>query len=182
MANQSKKPSRPVAASQKKRPAARRAAAAPIVDSYSPCAVNIHPGLRDFVGYSLTKLGFRIRQRMEELLASDRLVAPQCGILRLLQNVGPMTQVELGQHMLIDKATMVRMIDGLEELGFAVRKEHAVDRRAKVLSITPKGAKILDKIREARIDAEERVLAPLDAKERAEFKRLINKLASPEPA
>lgn len=144
--------------------------------SLSPCSVAIHPGLKDFVGYACAKLGFRIRQRMEELLVGEGLVAPQAGILRLLQTVGPMTQVELGQHMLIDKATMVRMLDGLEERGYAVRNEHAEDRRAKVLTITAKGAKILDKVKEARIKAEGEALAPLAAKEQAEFRRLLQKL------
>lgn len=165
--------------SGKKRGAAKlekKMAAAP-APAVSPCGIRIHPELKDFVGYSLTKLGFSIRQRMEVSLASENLVAPQCGILRLLERVGPMTQVELGQYMLIDKATMVRMLDGLEDMGFAVRKEHAEDRRAKVLTITAKGLKILDKVKAARLEAEAIVLAPLDAKELAEFKRLLNKLS-----
>ncbi|RZA00499.1 MAG: MarR family transcriptional regulator, partial [Proteobacteria bacterium] len=143
----------------------------------SACAVGIHPELKDFLGYSLTKVGFRIRQRMEEILAPEGLVAPQCGILRLLERVGPLTQVDLGQHMLIDKATMVRMLDGLEDLGLAVRREHAEDRRAKVLTITAKGTKILQKIKVARMAAEDLVLAPLDAKEKVELKRILGKLA-----
>jgi len=147
-----------------------------MIGALSPCAMAIHPSLKDFVGYALTKLGFRIRQRMEELLQSDAIVAPQAGILRLLQSEGPMTQVEIGQHLLIDKATMVRMLDGLEEQGFAVRKEHAEDRRAKVLTITAKGLKMLERARTARTQAESEALAVLDPAERAEFKRLLQKL------
>lgn len=163
--------------SRPKRPAAPKVPSAGVL---SPCAVSIHPELKDFVGYSLTKLGFRIRHRMEEILAPEGIVAPQAGIMRLLEKVGPLTQVELGQYMLIDKATMVRMLDGLEDLGLAVRKEHAQDRRAKVLTITAKGLKVLEKVKTARLAAEDLVLAPLDAKERAEFKRLLGKLATQE--
>jgi DNA-binding MarR family transcriptional regulator len=167
------KQSKPEAVSKKKRAFTPAMAPGPI----STCAVGIHPELKDFLGYSLTKIGFRIRHRMEEILAPEGLVAPQCGILRLLERVGPQTQVDLGQHMLIDKATMVRMLDGLESLGLAVRKEHAEDRRAKVLTITAKGIRVLEKIKLARIAAEDLVLAPLEAKEKAEFKRILGKLA-----
>ncbi|RZA05900.1 MAG: MarR family transcriptional regulator [Proteobacteria bacterium] len=139
--------------------------------------LGIHPELKDYLGYSLTRLGLRIRHRMEHLLEKEGLHAPQCGILRLLHAVGPLTQVELGQFAAIDKATMVRFLDTLEEKGFAIRKEHPDDRRAKVLTITAKGSKVLEKIKVARLDAEEAVLQPLSPKERAEFRRILAKLA-----
>ncbi len=46
-----------------------------------------------------------------------------------------------------------------------------------MLKITAKGAKLLEKVREARIEAEETVLAPLDKKEREELRRLVRKMA-----
>lgn len=144
---------------------------------YTPCAVSIHPELQDFIGYSMMKLAMGVRARMDELVARYGVVAPQCGILKMLHRVGPMTQVELGKYMMIDKATMVRFLDGLEEKGLAVRTTHESDRRAKVLKITAKGAKLLDKVREARIEAEETVLGPLNKEERDEFKRLVRKMA-----
>ncbi len=93
-------------------------------------AVAIHPELQDFLGYAMSKLAMRVRSRMDELVSRYGIVAPQCGILKMLHRVGPMTQVELGSYMMIDKATMVRFLDGLEELGLAVRSTHDSDRRA----------------------------------------------------
>ncbi len=43
------------------------------------------------------------------------LVSPQFGILRLLQLLGPMSQITLGQDLGIDKASMVKFIDGIEK-------------------------------------------------------------------
>ena len=136
----------------------------------------IHPAMKEFLGYCLFKLSLQIRSRMEKDLAQFEMVAPQAAILAMISLIGPMTQVELGQLTGIDKATMVRLLDGLEKNEFLKRVNHAQDRRAKVLVITKQGEKVLVQIRKIRNEAENVVLTPLSLKEQELLRGLVAKL------
>src|SRR6185437_7126454 len=74
----------------------------------------IHPELLKYVGYCFHKAALRMRSKIDAQLSPQGIVAPQFGMLALLEIQGPMTQNELGAYMKIDKATMVRLVDGLE--------------------------------------------------------------------
>lgn len=133
--------------------------------------------MKNYTGYCFYKLAMRFRSMVDEELESHQVVAPQFGILAMLNEVGSMTQVELGNYMAIDKASMVRLLDGLEKKGYLIRGNLAGDRRAKVLEITKAGKKAAAEMREARIRAEKKFFSPLSAKDQALFKEILLKMA-----
>lgn len=133
--------------------------------------------MRQFTGYCLYKVAVRLRSRMDELLKDLGLVAPQCGMLALLNRVGPMTQIELGNHMAIDKATMVRFLDGLQKKKLITRIENSKDRRAKVLQVTSAGTKLLNAIAKVRDQVENEIFANLTKKEFETLRALIAKVS-----
>lgn len=145
-------------------------------ESKSDCCVKIHPEMRQFLGFCLYKLAMSIRTRLDRELAKYNIVAPQSAILKLLDHLGSVTQKELGEWLAIDKATMVRMLDGLEEQGLLKRAEDQNDRRAKKLAITAKGRDVLEKAKTARKIAEDEALSPLSAAEEKTFRALVAKL------
>lgn len=118
----------------------------------------------------------RIRAMMDEELAPHHLIAPQFGILSLLRHSEALSQIELGEQMNIDKATIVKLIDGLEKLKLVNRSADLEDRRIKRIQITKRGLKILDKLSLLRSRVEERFLAPLTVEERAVLRLAIPKL------
>jgi MarR family transcriptional regulator, transcriptional regulator for hemolysin len=88
------------------------------------------------------------------------------------------SQTELARIVGLDKTTMVVTLDELEASGLAERRPSAVDRRARVIAVTPAGAR---KVREAeeiseRIRAD--VLASLDPEDRDAFVRALSRLVS----
>ena len=139
----------------------------------------LHPYLNSYLGYCFYKAAARIRGKVDRRLAEFGVVAPQFGMLIILQQAGAMTQRELGSFMDIDKATMVRMIDGLEAKKFLTRTTTKTDRRAKRLEITKKGAQTLIKMNKARIRAEQEFLKDLGTKEQAQLRSIVAKLISP---
>ena len=143
----------------------------------APNCYRIHPTLREYFGYCFYKVAMRMRANVDERLSEFGVIAPQFGVLTMLKFVGPMTQVELGKFMAIDKATMVRLLDGLEEKKYLARVSQAGDRRAKVLQITKAGEKIQTKINEVRLQVEEEFFSPLTAKERSALKEALAKLS-----
>jgi DNA-binding MarR family transcriptional regulator len=139
-----------------------------------PC---LHQDLRRYLGYCFYKLAIALRTKVDQRYAPLGLVAPQFGMLIILEKSGPLTQNELGQSMVIDKATMVRLIDILEEKKLLTRTQSKTDRRANYLEITKAGRAMLEKLDHQRKEAEAEFLAPLSASERQQLTAIVDKLA-----
>jgi DNA-binding MarR family transcriptional regulator len=90
-------------------------------------------------------------------------------------------QQKLGSAMGIDPSTMVSLIDELESAGLARRRPDPRDRRARQVSITPKGRRLLQRARKIASEAEDEVLRGLTAAERRELLRLLRRAFSSAP-
>jgi MarR family transcriptional regulator for hemolysin len=141
-----------------------------------PCAAKIHPHLTTYIGYCLHKVALKMRASLDARVSEYGLVSPQYGMLIILDIEGSITQMELGQYMAMDKATMVRMIDGLEELGFVKRSQSDTDRRAKHLELTAAGRKMVSALQKVRGEAEKEFLKPISAEERSQLHGIVLKL------
>ena len=56
---------------------------------------------------------------------------------------GELTQIELARLSDLDKTTMVVTLDGLEEAGYAERRPSRSDRRARVVTVTDEGRRLV---------------------------------------
>ncbi|MBY0413670.1 MAG: MarR family transcriptional regulator [Bdellovibrionales bacterium] len=145
-----------------------------IVSEYE---TKVHPGLKFFFGYSLYKAGMIYRSLMEQsYLHKYDLVAPECGILYVLGQGDVTNQLSLGQELGIDKATIVKMIDKLEKLKLVKREVDPTDRRSKFVSLTNKGRTTLEKIKELKVEIEEKVFESFPKEDVAHLKRLVPQL------
>jgi len=134
----------------------------------------VHPGLKVFFGYSLYKAGMIFRAMMEDKhLYKYELGAPDCGILYVLNTGAVLNQLTLGQELGIDKATIVKIIDKLENAKLVKRDVDPSDRRSKLVSLTPKGTQMLEKIRVARSEIETEVFEQFSKEDEAQLRRLI---------
>jgi DNA-binding MarR family transcriptional regulator len=130
-----------------------------------PIPKSVHPLFRDRLCYSISKSGVLFRTMLEFSLAEYGLVPPQAGIMYILNGYGEYNQNLLGQEMSIDKASMVKFIDGLEKKGLVKRTTDPTDRRAKLLTLTPKGKISLKKISGLHQDLEKTILKDFSQKE-----------------
>lgn len=140
------------------------------------CESRIHPHLTNYIGYCLHKVGLRLRAQIDARVSRYGLVAPQYGMLIILQLEGLMNQNELGSYMAMDKATIVRMLDGLEDKGFIRRVPSPEDRRAKLVEVTPSGRRVISELEKLRQEAEKEFLAPLSPDERKLLREMVLKL------
>ena len=90
-------------------------------------------------------------------------------------------QQELGSAMGIDPSTMVSLIDQLEGAGLAKRRPSARDRRAREVTITPKGRRVLDRGRRAATQVEEELLRGLSDAERRQLLALLRRALDSAP-
>jgi DNA-binding MarR family transcriptional regulator len=75
-----------------------------------------------------------------------------------------------------DTSTIAGVIDRLEARGLLRRHASPADRRVRLLALTDEGRAMLDRVVPGMRRAQERMLAPLPAGERAEFLRMLRTL------
>jgi DNA-binding MarR family transcriptional regulator len=136
----------------------------------------VHPNLKTNFCYCFYKAAARMRVLLDARLQPLGLIAPQLGLLRLLNDFTLLSQVELGAQMGIDKATMVKLIDSLEKQKLVTRKSDSKDRRVKIIQMTAQGKKMLDKAAQVRESVESELLSGLDKEERDVLRVAIPKL------
>jgi DNA-binding MarR family transcriptional regulator len=90
-------------------------------------------------------------------------------------------QQELGSVMGIDPSTMVSLIDQLEGAGLAKRRPSPRDRRAREVTITPKGQRVLDRGRKAAAGVEDELLRGLSGAERDQLLALLRRALDSAP-
>jgi DNA-binding MarR family transcriptional regulator len=68
-------------------------------------------------------------------------------VLGLLRDHGPMSPSELGDRLIVTRATVTGLLDSLEQRGFVCRSANPADRRSLVVVITPAGRTVLAELR-----------------------------------
>jgi DNA-binding MarR family transcriptional regulator len=140
--------------------------------------------IAEFAGQLFFRLWRASHTRVAEALDSIGLTPALFGVLNVLGVRNGAIQQELGSAMGIDPSTMVSLIDQLESAGLARRRPHPEDRRARQVSITPKGRRLLQRARDVAFEAEDEVLGGLTTAERRELLMLLRRAldsAPPQP-
>jgi DNA-binding MarR family transcriptional regulator len=140
--------------------------------------------IAEFAGQLFFRLWRASHAHVAEALASIGLTPALFAVLNFLGTREGETQQELGATMGIHPSTMVSLIDELESAGLAKRRPHPRDRRARQISITPKGRRLLQRARKMAFEAEDEVLRGLTATERRELLTLLRRAftsAPPQP-
>ena len=86
------------------------------------------------------------------------------------------TQIELATRCALDKTTMVVTVDELEKAGLAERRPSPTDRRARIISVTPKGEEFVAAANTIVEETYADVLAALPEDERAPFLSALSRL------
>ena len=101
-------------------------------------------GLRASPGFLPGEAAQRGAELVEQALSPLALKARHYGVLVALQDLGSLSQHELGQLLRIDRTTMVAVVDHLERQGFVLRGLHPVDRRTHQVQLTAAGQAALE--------------------------------------
>ncbi len=113
----------------------------------------------------------------EHLAAAD--VTPvQFAILKALLDTPGVDQITLAKHVAFDPATSGSVIGRLENKGWVERCADDVDRRRKLLVLTPQGLQALQGMQTAVAAVQAEILSPLAPQEQAHLMRLLNQLVA----
>lgn len=92
--------------------------------------------------------------------------------------MGEYSQIELARIVGLDKTTMVVTLDELEAAGLAERQQSTIDRRARVIVVTPAGKKLVKRGEKVAAQVRDDVLGTLDDDEREVFMTALAKIVS----
>ncbi len=108
-----------------------------------------HNRLDDNVGYQLRSAYVAVRRHFEASMERLDLTQKQTGVLWLIDANPAVSQIALANELGMDRASMMAIVDRLEERGLIVRKRSAEDGRRQELYVTAKGTKTLAKAKAA---------------------------------
>ncbi|HET8976610.1 MAG TPA: MarR family transcriptional regulator [Solirubrobacteraceae bacterium] len=138
----------------------------------------LHDALVRNTGYLVSRMGTFAARRFGERLAELGLTTRMWGALNVLDAEGEITQQQLGRAIGMDPSSMVATLDELEARGMVQRRRHPSDRRAHALHLTAAGRDTLARGRQLSAQAQEELLAPLSAEERARLHELLLRMAT----
>lgn len=103
------------------------------------------------------------------------LTSVQFAALDVIAGQPGIDQASLAAAISFDRATIGGVVDRLESKGLVLREVSAADRRARQLSLTPDGRRLLRAVRPVVEALQAQILSPLSARERTEFVSLARK-------
>ena len=134
---------------------------------------------------SIARLG-RLARRMgaavDKVFARHGLGRGEFDVLAALRRSGPPYRLPPGRlaaELLTSSATMTNRLGRLERSGLVRRRAHPSDRRSVEVQLTDDGFARLDETLSEHLANEQRLLAPLSARERAQLDALVRKLLGP---
>jgi DNA-binding MarR family transcriptional regulator len=113
-----------------------------------------------------TLLGFNIRRAQIALWrdfnrnVAEGYVRPGVFSALLLASANPgIAQIEIANQLGIDKASVVALVDRMEDAGWVTRKRSTDDRRRQGIFLTPAGTKACRSLKKEMIDHERRFVS-----------------------
>ena len=148
-----------------------------------PTKLNALPTAETPPDYVLdSQVGFLMRvamQRHTSIFMSNMiedLTQTQFAVLAKLHEVGPSSQNHLGRLVYLDAATIKGVVDRLGLRGFITTGSDPTDRRRRAVSLTEKGARVVDAAIRVAAEVSAKTLRPLTAEEQRTLTRLLKKI------
>ena len=131
--------------------------------------------LEHFLPYRLSVLSNRISQAIATRYA-QRFGITEWRVIAVLGRFPALSANAVAERTAMDKVAVSRAVARLLERGLVERDTHGDDRRRSVLRLSTAGQAIYREVAPMAIDFEQRLLAGMDAAERALLFRLLDRL------
>ena len=117
-----------------------------------------------------------VRKASDRALAAWGLSVAQAPVLVILREAGrPVMITEVARRLHLETPSVTTMVDRLTERGLVDRVKDPKDRRKTLVTLTRKGKRTVDTIREPGRQLEEEMFGALSTRERETLKILLQK-------
>lgn len=100
----------------------------------------------DMIGFRFRRIQNEMSRRFKQRISRAEINPGMFSALALIDANPGLSQSELASEIGMDRATIVALLDSLEENGWAKRTRDKTDRRRHALGITPAGKKELARL------------------------------------
>jgi DNA-binding MarR family transcriptional regulator len=133
--------------------------------------------LENFIPYRIVVLGDAMGRALESAYRDEDVSIPEWRVLAVIAQVDSLAARDVVARTPMDKMTVSRAIASLEKKAYARREVSASDRRVNMISLTPAGRALFNRIAALALSYEEGLVKTLTAEERKHLDRALSKLA-----
>ncbi|GAM57314.1 transcriptional regulator, marR family [Vibrio ishigakensis] len=127
---------------------------------------------------SLFHLVIMLKRKMHEKVEKlDLGITPMhVRVIKIIHRKSPCTANDISQFLNRDKAQVTRLLSSLISLELIEKMPNPEDKRSQLLSITSKGAEILEQIQEIDAEIFEQMCSDISEDELKQFKAISSKM------
>lgn len=126
----------------------------------------------------LFKVSRKLRNLLDARIRAQGLTLARALTLSALKDQGDFFQKNLADELGIENATLVRLIDALEEQGLVLRNVAEDDRRAKRVTLTPEGRKTVERIEAYAAELSQDVMFSIDEERVTDAMNVLQHIAT----
>ncbi len=134
-------------------------------------------GLEELLGFHVKQAQAAFHRDFLFTLRDLDLTQKQCAVMTLVSANPGCSQIALATTLGTDRATMMAIIDRLQNRGFLLRTPSRIDRRRQELYLTAEGVQVLDEARALIAGHEARIKALFTPKELGQLMTLLRRLS-----
>jgi DNA-binding MarR family transcriptional regulator len=127
------------------------------------------------LGYNIRRAQIVLWRDFARTVAEGEIRPGMFSALALVRANPGIAQVELGNELGIDKASMVALLDRLEEPGWILRTRSSEDRRRQGLTLTNEGERIYKSLKQEMIEHEKKFAELFSKQEREQLVSLLQR-------
>lgn len=121
-----------------------------------------------------------LKKRADVLFRTSSLTDVQYNVMALLTyqagEESGLSQAQLSDMMLVNRANITSLIDRMEKSGLVVRTAHSGDRRFNIIKLTSKGAKLFAKVEPHYIEQVRKVMSGATESEQKKLMAILEKV------
>ena len=134
-------------------------------------------GLETHLGYWLRRVSNKVSGEFTRSLHAKQTSVPEWVLLRHLQERERTTPGELAEALTMTRGAISKIVDKLQAKGWIRSRVNPEDNRGQLLSLTSTGRRTLPELAKIADQNDDRFFACLDATEKSNLRRLLQKLA-----
>ncbi len=138
-----------------------------------PIDTDILPSL---LGYNIRRAQIALWRDFARTVAAGVIRPGMFSALALARANPGIAQVELANELGIDKASMVTLIDRLEDAGWILRTRSSEDRRRQGITLTAAGERMYKSLKREMLEHERKFAELFSKREREQLVRLLQRL------
>lgn len=157
---------------------AERDAVDVIVGQWRSERPDLDPSAKEITG-RVIRLSALFQQALADEFAPLGINGSDHGLLTALRRSGSpfaLSPTELARQRMMTSGGMTAAIDRLERKGLVARSPHPTDRRGAIVGLTADGVAVIDRAMERQVEVEQRLVAALSERDRAQLVSLLRRL------